>query len=1391
MMPILCRWKESIQIIVTQSEKLLILQPYTNLLNVFRISMKRITFPLLLIFSLLCVAQTYAQGVQRCATDELMEAQYNANPTLRDQVQQLRRDAQNWSATHQGQRMVITIPVHVIVVHLPSESVGTGRNLSMTQIQSQIDVLNEDYRRLNTDASNTPAAFQGVAADCEIEFCLASVDPNGNPTDGVTRYAHNSSTVSSSTLDNSIKPATTWNRNAYLNIWTARITGGILGYAYFPPVSDPDIDGVVVLDQSFGRPSSGAPYNLGRTAVHEVGHYLGLSHVWGDGGGCGDDDGINDTPTSSAPYYGCPSFPQNSCSSNDMHMNYMDYVDDACMNLFTAGQKSVMVGVLNTHRSGLLNSAATNCSTTGGGLDANFSASPTSGCAPLSVNFSDLSSGSPVAWQWTFQGGTPAISTSQNPSVVYSTPGTYTVVLTVTDNTGATDTETQTTYITVNNCPAGGCDTLSTIPAGSTPTLYVDQNGGFVSGHNSYQDAAKAESFTYTGTGNQLDAALVGFGYAVDGTGSSMATVRVWDGTGGTPGASLGSATISYASIVTDVTNGDLTNVTFSPAITLPASNQFFIGVELAYGSGDTLALITNTDGDSPAATGWELFSDNTTWVPYDDANSWGLAAGHYIFPVVCSGSTTTGPTAAFSSDVTSGCAPFTVNFMDASTGTPTSWVWTFPGGTPTSSTMQNPTVSYATPGTYNVTLTVTNSDGSDTQVQTGYITANNCPVGGGCDTLLNVPAAATPTLYIDQNGGFVSGHNSYQDAAKAEYFNYAGAGTQLADVLYGFGYAVDGTGSSMATLSIWDGTGGTPGAVLGTATVAIATIATDVANGDFTQVTFSPAITLPASGEFFAGVNLSYGSGDTLALITTTDGDTPAATGWELFSDNTTWVPYDDANSWGLAAAHYVLPIVCSSGGGQAPVASFTSDVSMGCAPLTVNFSDASTNSPTVWNWAFPGGTPSSSSAQNPTVVYNTPGTYSVTLTASNGAGTDTEVMATAITVSAPPAVSVTTTAASCGASDGSATATGADTYMWSDGQTTATATGLAAGTYTVTGTNAAGCSSTVNVTINSAGGASLATTTTDPLCEGGSDGTAMVTATGGTTPYTYSWSNGGTMAMASGLAAGSYTVTVTDAAGCVSLETVTINDGASPTVTVTGTDVNCNGASEGSAAATAADGTPPYTYDWSDGQTGANASNLAAGTYTVTVTDANGCTASESVTINEPANALSVTATSTDATTQGANDGTATAMGAGGTPPYSYQWNTGGTTETITGLSPATYTVTVTDANGCTTSETVMVNDGPASLDDIFAAGLTVLETYPNPSAGVFTIKMELLNTDNVDIAIFDIQGRAIYETSKHNVVEMTQQIDVSGSAAGIYMLRVMTSKGITYKRLVVEQN
>ena len=400
---------------------------------------------LLLCFLLLCTsffASAQSSTFRTCGTEAYTASMKQQFPELELQQQQTKQAIQQAlqqksSEGKQAQMAKVTIPV---VFHVLYNS--PQQNISDEQIFSQLDVLNADFSRTNADASNTPSYFRDVASDTGIEFCLASIDPNGDPTTGITRTQTTRPSFSSFT-DN-VKFSNqggkdAWNKDEYLNIWICQIEGNVIGYATYPGTTSPARDGVVLLYSSVGAPptnNTAGRYNLGRTATHEVGHWLGLNHLWGAGDGsdtCSDgDDGISDTPAQNKPTYGCPSGIVISCDNGpngNMWQNYMDYSDDACMNLFTKGQSNYMNAVISSARSTLFSSLA--CS---GELRSNFktqAAEDTLIQAGSTILFADAYEGArPNSWFWEFEGGSPATSTLQNPEVTYDKPGKYSVKLT-------------------------------------------------------------------------------------------------------------------------------------------------------------------------------------------------------------------------------------------------------------------------------------------------------------------------------------------------------------------------------------------------------------------------------------------------------------------------------------------------------------------------------------------------------------------------------------------------------------------------------------------------------------------------------------------------------------------------------------------------------------------------------------------------------------------------------------------------------------------------------------------------------------------------------------------------------------------------------------------------
>ncbi len=305
----------------------------------------------------------YAQPIKRCGTYEYWEMMKRKDPSLAVTEARINREAKEWIAGQAGARgasSVITIPVVVHVLYHTSEE-----NISDAQIQSQMDVLNDDFSKLNLDIVLIPAIWKSLAGTTQIQFCLASLTTDSMSTTGIERRYTSKESWDVSAIDSMKKTMygglDSWNRNDYLNIWIANMTGGLLGITQMPggPAAS---DGMCILYNAFGRIGNLYPhYDKGKTATHEAGHWLGLYHIWGDdNGSCTGTDYMNDTPNQADATYGCPAFPfLDACSPNSpgvLFMNYMDYSYDACMHLFTNDQAAHMTAVLNTSRISIQNS---------------------------------------------------------------------------------------------------------------------------------------------------------------------------------------------------------------------------------------------------------------------------------------------------------------------------------------------------------------------------------------------------------------------------------------------------------------------------------------------------------------------------------------------------------------------------------------------------------------------------------------------------------------------------------------------------------------------------------------------------------------------------------------------------------------------------------------------------------------------------------------------------------------------------------------------------------------------------------------------------------------------------------------------------------------------------
>ena len=667
-------------------------------------------------------------------------------------------------------------------------------------------------------------------------------------------------------------------------------------------------------------------------------------------------------------------------------------------------------------------------------------------------------------------------------------------------------------------------------------------------------------------------------------------------------------------------------------------------------GNADGSAIASPMGGTMPYAYLWDDTNAQTT----DVAST--LSAGTYTVTVTdANGCTATATASVSDSDAPTATATATNSTCGTANGTAT--VEATGGTTPyfyewnDTNTQTTATATDLVAGTYNVTVTDVN----------------------GCTVVAN-------TEVMDEGAANV--------LATATDASCTGAdGTASAGVM----------GGAMPYTFLWDDPNGqitqtATGLDAGTYTVTV-TDANDCAV-TATATVGAPVNSLTANTE---AMSVScFGGNDGEINLTVENGAIPYTFDWD---NDGTGDNDDDEDLSNLSAGNYTVIITDANGCSQTASAEITE-------PTAVELNiDQSTNPTCAGNGtdgtitvAATGGTADYTYAWSHDAVLTdaaasdlSGGIYTITVTDANDCSTTAS--ATLQNVSTPN-VTASGVDASCGASDGSAIATASDgmppyDFLWNDAaaQTTETANNLPAGSYTVTVTDAAGCTATATANVNDSGAPTATVTGTDATC-GNSNGTASATATGGTTPYTFQWddTNTQTTATAPNLPSGNYNVTVTDANNCLTVENITIGDSDVPTATATSTD-SAAGSLDGTATVTAVGGTPPYDYLWNDNamQITATATDLPAGNFTVTVTDANGCTVTANVTVNESGSTLA-TITSTEDATCGESNGSATAMPTGGAMPYTFQWNDTNmqTTPSAIGLSAGIYIVTVTDAIG-----------------------------------------------------------------------------------------------------------
>ncbi len=561
-------------------------------------------------------------------------------------------------------------------------------------------------------------------------------------------------------------------------------------------------------------------------------------------------------------------------------------------------------------------------------------------------------------------------------------------------------------------------------------------------------------------------------------------------------------------------------------------------------------------------------------------------------------------------------------------------------------------------------------------------------------------------------------------------------------------------------------------------------------------QIAITETVSAGISNVSFATTNPSCtGASDGIAQVNVTGGIPPYTIIWD---DVDTAQTRND-----LSAGTYVVRVFDNCGGmvlsqvtlstAQLPRAEATAnnvDVINTCAGVQTGLGSFNVQPGMTYSWSPATGL---DDATSPTPVATPTVTTTYFLTVADTCG-NTSIDSVTIAVNAAPVLATAAANISCATANNGAidiTVSSEVTpfaFTWSNGSTTEDLSNLSPGTYALTVTDGCGQTSTTSATIlEPATLASTVGTITPTSCSADADGAIDITVTGGTTPYSYAWSNGGTLEDNANLAASTYSVVVTDANGCTAeLTNLVVTAPNGLTVNIDNSQgASCAGGSDGAIAVTVSGGTAPYTFQWNTGSTDEDLTGLGAASYIGIITDANGCQIATPVIALTNPSAVSASASSTGVTAAG-NDGTATATGNGGVAPYTYLWSNGSTDVTATGLAAGVYNVTITDANGCTATAftTVGIFSGVSNID-----GLLAMELFPNPTNGAALLEVRFAApVSQLQVELFNILGQRVFVTQLDNVQDQQINLDLNGFQSGTYLVKVQANGQITSLPLIL---
>ncbi|MFK7926281.1 MAG: S8 family serine peptidase, partial [Bacteroidia bacterium] len=943
------------------------------------------------------------------------------------------------------------------------------------------------------------------------------------------------------------------------------------------------------------------------------------------------------------------------------------------------------IGLLGSGRINALQ--AINCISPSAPPIANFSADKTQTCTNGSVQFTDQSTSGPSSWFWSIAGASPSSSTSANPVFSFPNAGNYDVSLIVSNSFGS-DTLVRQAYIEVNSNGIG-LPFTEDFESGS-----FDTNGWTIT-NNDNSNTWGIKTIAGTTPGSQ--AAWINFyNYTASGQRDAFQTPSLDFSTYSNLNLSFEYAYRTYNSAGTDSL---LIYVSTDCGESFP--HKIFAGGEsgnnsFATGNVSSGAFTPVSTNDwcngsiGPACPQLDLsaFAGQTNVVIRFEAYN-NYQNNLYLDNIFINGSTNSdAPIANFSSDKTQGCDPTSVQFSDQSTGIPSSWSWSFPGGSPSSSNQQAPSVVYQSPGVYDVSLIVQNANGVDTLSISQYMQVDSCALII-CDSLDNF-AQGSPTIYT-ANGvvGYLSGHNSFSDQSKAEYFSNDRNKSYLTALDLAFGKAVSNNpNASKVKITVWDnnGTDGKPGSILATAQISFSKIQADITAAQATQIIFSSPVAI--SGGFYAGIELDYSNQDTLVLFSNLDGENLNATAWEQWA-NGDWYPFDSGAGWALKIALQIEAYVT-----DVPTqADFSLDSAI-CEGGTLDLQNLSQHV-TSYAWTFSGGDTSQTHVLHPSVNYPQAGQFEISLN-TQGACFSQSTHTDSVSVVSMPQIQFTQVqASSCDLANGSATVSvsggsGSFSYSWNTQpvQTDVTATALSFGTYTVTISDQLGCSATDSVQITTSQPFTAGIIVTAASC-GEDNGSATASISGGTAPFSYVWNTQPSQfgSTANDLAAGNYVVQITDSVGCSDQVQFSVSSSPAVSAQANAQASSCEDAN-GSISVQASGGAGGFQYSWAalPNAQGPSLQDLTSGTYTYTVTDSLGCSYTDSSFVDNVGE-IPLVALGNDQTICDSLLLDASSSG------QSWQWSTGQQSSNIWVKEAGTYAVKVTNTAGCVGNDTINI--------------------------------------------------------------------------------------------------